>query len=76
MMKKLMLLAFALALVMSVVTLAQDTMKQDDSTNHTGMKSEKMSEGAVSLSGKVGEDGNTFVGDKDGRWKVSNPEVF
>jgi pentapeptide MXKDX repeat protein len=76
-MKKLMLLSFALALVMSVVALAQDTMKQDDSMNHAGMKSEKMSNTAVSLSGKVGEDGNTFVGDKDGKsWKVSNPEVF
>ena len=76
-MKKLMLLSFALALVMSVVALAQDTMKQDDSMNHTGMKSEKMSKTAVSLSGKVSEDGNTFVGDKDGKsWKVSNPEVF
>jgi pentapeptide MXKDX repeat protein len=76
-MKKLMLLSFALALVMSVVASAQDTMKKDDSMNHGTMKSEKMSKTTVSLSGKIGEDGTTFVGDKDSKiWKVSNPEVL
>jgi hypothetical protein len=41
------------------------------------MKSEKMSKKAVSISGKVGDDGKTFVSDKDSKpWKVSNPEAL
>jgi pentapeptide MXKDX repeat protein len=76
-MKKLLLLSFALALVMSVVAVAQDTMKQDDATKHDTMKSEKMSKGAINLAGKVGDDGTTFVGDTDSKsWKVSNPEAL
>lgn len=76
-MKKLVLLTFALALVMSVFAFTQDTMKQDDSMKHDHMKSEKMSKGAVSLSGKVGEDGKTFVSDGDNKsWNVSNPKAL
>ena len=76
-MKKLMLTSFAIALLMSIMALAQDTMKQDDSMKHDTMKSEKMSKRAVSISGKVGDDGKTFVGDKDSKtWKVSNPEAL
>jgi hypothetical protein len=52
--------------VMSVVATAQDTMKNDDSMKNC-MKSEKMSKTAGCLSGEVGEDGNTFIGDKDGK---------
>ncbi len=70
-MKKVTLLSFAFALMLSVVTFAQDTMKNDN------MKAEKMSKTAVSLEGKVGEDGKMFVGDKDSKsWKVSNPEAL
>ncbi|GAC1433771.1 MAG: hypothetical protein NVS1B11_15150 [Terriglobales bacterium] len=76
-MKKLILMSFAIALVMSVMAVAQDTMKSDDNMKHDNMKSEKMSKKAVSIVGKVGEDGKTFVTDNDSKsWKVSNPEVF
>ena len=76
-MKNVVLFAFALALVMSVFAFSQDTMKQDDSMKHDQMKSEKMSKGAVSLVGKVGEDGKTFVSDGDSKsWNVSNPEAL
>ena len=76
-MKKLMLMSFAIALVMSVMAVAQDTMKSDDSMKHDNMKSEKMSKKAVSIVGKVGEDGKTLITDNDSKtWKVSNPEVF
>jgi pentapeptide MXKDX repeat protein len=76
-MKKLLLLSFALALTMSVVALAQDTMKQDDATKHDTMKSEKMSKRAINMAGKVGDDGKTFIGDSDSKtWKVSNPEAL
>ena len=76
-MKNVVLFAFALALVMSVFAFSQDTMKQDDSMKHDQMKSEKMSKGAVSLVGKVGEDGKTFVSDGGNKsWNVSNPEAL
>jgi pentapeptide MXKDX repeat protein len=73
---------FAIALLMSVSAIAQDTMKQDDSMKHDDMKqdatkSEKMSAKAMGVSGKVGDDGKTFVADKDGKtWKVSNPDAL
>ena len=81
-MKKLILSAFAVALLMSEGALAQDTTKQDDSMKHDDMKqdtakSEKMSAKAMGVSGKVGDDGKTFVADKDGKtWKVSNPDAL
>ena len=81
-MKKFILSAFAVALLMSVGALAQDTMKQDNSMKHDDMKqdttkSEKMSAKTMGVSGKVGDDGKTFVADKDGKtWKVSNPDVL
>jgi hypothetical protein len=74
-MKKLILALFALALMMSMTAFAQDTMKTDD--KDTNMKADKMSTRAVSISGKVGEDGKTFVSDKDSKtFTVSNPDAL
>jgi hypothetical protein len=68
-MKKLMKILFALSLLMSVVVVAQDTMKQDTMKNDASTK-------AVSVGGKISDDGKTFVSDKDGKsWMISNPEV-
>ena len=80
-MKKFILSAFAVALLMSVGALAQDTTKQDtmkhDDMKQDTMKSEKMSAKTMGVSGKVGDDGKTFVADKDGKtWKVSNPDAL
>jgi pentapeptide MXKDX repeat protein len=76
-MKKLVLISFAFALGLSVGAFAQDTMKQDDTMKNDNMKAEKMSKTSVHLMGKIGEDGKTFVGDKDNKtWKVSNPEAL
>jgi hypothetical protein len=75
-MKKLTILAFAVALMMSSSALAQDTTKHDDMKTDDA-KAEKMSKRAVSMLGKVGDDGKTFVSDKDNKtWKVSNPDVL
>lgn len=80
-MKKITVVSFAIALLFCVGAFAQDTMKKDDSMKHDDMKqdttkSEKMSHKAVSIAGKVGDDGKTFVSDKDGKtWTVSNPEA-
>ena len=68
-MKKLMKIFFALSLLMSVVVVAQDTMKQDTMKNDASTK-------AVSVGGKISDDGKTFVSDKDGKsWTISNPEA-
>jgi hypothetical protein len=73
-MKKLLVLAFACALVTSSLALAQETNKSDQmkEDNPQAQKATK----AVSLSGKLSDDGKTFV-DKDGKsWTVGNPEAL
>jgi len=63
--KKVMILGFALALLMSAAAVAQDTMKQDSSMKAT-----------TSVSGKISDDGKSFVSDKDGKtWTISNPDA-
>jgi hypothetical protein len=75
-MKKLMFVTFAVALMMSMMAVAQDTTKQD-SAKQDNMTSAKTSNTAVSISGKVSDDGKTFVSDKDNKsWTVSNPDAL
>ncbi len=75
-MKKLMFVMFAVALMMSMMAVAQDTTKQD-SAKQDNMTSAKTSNTAVSISGKVSDDGKTFVSDKDNKsWTVSNPDAL
>lgn len=71
-MKKLMVLAIAISLVIGVSAFAQDTPKADDS---------KMAPAAPlkSIKGTVKADGDkiTFVTDKDSKsWDVMNPETL
>jgi hypothetical protein len=74
-MKKLILLPFALALVISILAFAQETAKPGEMKQDTA-KAEKASAKAVSLSGKISADGKTFV-DKDNKnWSVANPEAL
>jgi len=74
-MKKLMLVFFALALLMSLLALAQEATKPGEMKQEP-MKAEKASAKAVSLSGEISDDGKTFV-DKDIKsWTVSNPEAL
>ena len=68
-MKKLITVFFVLSLLMCGVTVAQDTMKQDN------MKADKSAK-AVKITGKISDDGKTFVSDKDSKsWTISNPEA-
>jgi hypothetical protein len=69
-MKKLTIITFALALVMSAVAVAQYSAQQpDNSKSGTSMK-------AVSVTGKISDDGKTFVSDKDSKnWTISNPDA-
>jgi hypothetical protein len=66
-MRKLLTIALALGLLSSMTLVAQDTMKQD---------STKTSAKTASVTGKISDDGKTFVNDKDGKtWAISNPET-
>ena len=69
-MKKLITVFFALSLLMCGVTVAQDTMKQDT------MKADKSAK-AVKVTGKISDDGKTFVDDKDSKsWTIQNPDAI
>ena len=69
-MKKLMIISFALALLMSAVAVAQYGAQQpDDSKSGMSMK-------AVSVTGKISDDGKMFVSDKDSTsWTITNPDA-
>src|ERR1700682_3107993 len=69
-MKKLMIISFALALLMSAVAVAQYGEQQpDNSKSGTSMK-------AVSITGKISDDGKMFVSDRDSKsWTISNPDA-
>jgi hypothetical protein len=68
-MKKLMAILFALTLLTSLSLVAQDTTKQDSMKSDTSAK-------AASITGKISDDGKSFVSDKDGKsWTISNPDA-
>lgn len=68
-MRKLITTLFALGLLMTLGLAAQDTMKPDTMKGSPSMK-------AASITGKISDDGKTFVSDKDGKsWTISNPEA-
>jgi hypothetical protein len=68
-MKKLIILFFAFSLLMCGVTVAQYGTKQDDTKSDASAK-------AVKVTGKISDDGKTFVNDKDSKsWAISNPEA-
>lgn len=68
-MKRLTALLFALTLLTSIGLVAQDAMKQDS------MKSDASAK-AASITGKISDDGKTFVNDKDSKsWTISNPDA-
>jgi len=68
-MKKLMTIMFALGLLTSLSLAAQDTAKQDT------MKSDASAK-AASITGKISDDGKTFVSDKDGKsLTISSPDA-
>jgi hypothetical protein len=67
-MKKLMAICFALAILTCGIATAQDTMGSDSS-----MKSDKKTS---KVTGKISEDGKSFVSDSDSKsWTISNPEA-
>lgn len=68
-MKKLMVMVCALGMLLCGVAVAQDAMKQDNSMGDSNAK-------AVKVMGKISDDGQSFVSDKDGKtWKIVNPDA-
>jgi hypothetical protein len=68
-MRKLMTIVFALSLLTSVSLMAQATAPQDTMKSDTSTK-------AAHITGKISDDGKTFVSDSDGKsWTISNPDA-
>jgi hypothetical protein len=68
-MKKLMMIVFALSLLTSLSLMAQDTTQQDSMKSATSTK-------AASITGKISDDGKSFVSDKDSKsYTISNPDA-
>ena len=68
-MKKLLTIIFALSLLTSMSLLAQDTMQKDTMKGDASAK-------ATHVTGKISDDGKTFVSDKDGKsWTINNPDA-
>src|SRR4029077_18042202 len=69
-MKKLLIISFGLALLMSAVAVAQYGAQLPDNSKSS------MSMAAVRITGKISDDGKTFVNDKDSKsWTISNPDA-
>jgi hypothetical protein len=74
-MKKLMLISFAIVLLESLSAFAQ--YGNQGSAGQQTSATEQTSAKAVTLSGKVGDDGKSFVSDKDNKsWTVNNPDAL
>ena len=75
------LIFVGIALMMSLMAIAQETTKQDtvkqDSMTSSPTSTSTLSTNPMSISGKVSDDGKTFVRDNDSKsWTVSNPEAL
>lgn len=65
------------ALAQTGNTMKQDAMQQGDQMKHDNMNADSMAKNAVSVSGKVSDDGKMFTSDKDNKtWTVTNPEAL
>ena len=68
-MRKLMSILFVVSLLACLSLAAQDTMKQDNPKADAAAKT-------ASVTGKISDDGKTFVSDSDGKsWTISNPDA-
>ncbi len=71
-MKKLMAVVFAFSLLITLSLAAQDTTKQDNTMKSDASTSTK----SASLTGKISDDGKSFVSDKDGKsLTINNPDA-
>ena len=67
-MRKLMSILFVVSLLTCLSLAAQDSMKQDTTKNDAAK--------ATHVTGKISDDGKTFVSDNDGKsWTITNPDA-
>ncbi len=70
-MKRLIVLCFAMALLTTGIASAQDNMQNDT------MKKDDASAKATQVTGKISDDGKTFVSDSDSKtWTIANPDAI
>ena len=70
-MKKLIIISFVAILLMSAVAVAQYGTQQPANNSKSSMSTK-----AVSITGKISDDGKMFVSDKDSKsWTISNPDA-
>lgn len=68
-MRKLMSILFVVSLLAVLSLAAQDTMKQDNTKADASAKT-------TTVTGKISDDGKTFVSDNDGKsWTIINPDA-
>jgi hypothetical protein len=66
-MKKLLAILFAFTLLTSFALVAQDAVSQDSTKSDTAK--------AAHITGKISDDGKTFVSDDGKSWTISNPDA-
>jgi esterase/lipase superfamily enzyme/outer membrane protein OmpA-like peptidoglycan-associated protein len=69
------LISLAIASVMSILAVAQETAKPEVLMKQANVESEQMSTKAVIISGKVQDDGKTFFSDNK-KWTIVNPDAL
>jgi hypothetical protein len=78
-MKKMMTILFALSLLTSISALAQDATPQSNSQPGASAQSNMQSDTSTKpthITGKISDDGKTFVSDSDGKtWTINNPDA-
>ena len=73
-MKRMLAIVFALSLLACFSLVAQDPMAQD-AAKQDATKSDTSTK-AANVTGKISDDGKSFVSDKDGKtWAISNPDA-
>jgi hypothetical protein len=74
-MSKLMTVVFAACMLVPVGLMAQDSTAAAPAASQDSMKASTSTK-AAHVTGKISDDGKTFVSDKDGKsWAISNPDA-
>jgi hypothetical protein len=78
-MKKLITILFTLSLLTSISLLAQDATPQSTTQPDASAQSNMQSDASTKpshITGKISDDGKTFVSDSDGKtWTINNPDA-
>jgi hypothetical protein len=76
-MKKRLMISVVAVFLACVAAQAQEAKPAGDISKPEAVNMDKLSKKPISITGKVGSDGMTIVGDKDSKtWKVLNPDFL